>query len=121
MVFFFAYKKLAQFAGRCALPPRRSESPVCATDNKPSCALHLLGWFIGSRVFFLLGTKARILGLTRQSVDSPSQEPIANGWRPPLFCFSWPPAPWLGLKGHDKEGYSLYTLSEIYNLSLKLF
>ena len=43
--------KLAQFAVRCALPPRRSESPVCATDNKPSCVLHLLGWFIRSRGF----------------------------------------------------------------------
>ena len=43
--------KLAQFAIWCALPPRRSESPVCATDNKPSCVLHLLGWFIGSRGF----------------------------------------------------------------------
>ena len=40
--------KLAQFAVWCALPPRRSESPICATDNKPSCVLHLLGWFIGS-------------------------------------------------------------------------
>ena len=50
-MFFFAYKKLAQFAVRCALPPRRSESPVFATDNKPSCVLHLLGWFIGSRGF----------------------------------------------------------------------
>ena len=48
---FFAYKKLAQFAVWCALPPRRSESPICATDNKPSCVLHLLGWFIGSRGF----------------------------------------------------------------------
>ena len=47
----FVYKKLAQFAVRCALPPRRSESPVWATDNKPSCVLHLLGWFIGSRGF----------------------------------------------------------------------
>ena len=47
----FVYKKLAQFAVRGALPPRRSESPVCATDNKPSCVLHLLGWFIGSRGF----------------------------------------------------------------------
>ena len=47
----FVYKKLAQFTVRCALPPRRSESPVCATDNKPSCVLHLLGWFIGSRGF----------------------------------------------------------------------
>ena len=43
--------KLAQFAVRCALPPRRSESPICATDNKPFCVLHLLGWFIGSRGF----------------------------------------------------------------------
>ena len=43
--------KLAQFAVRYALPPRRSESPVCAKDNKPSCVLHLLGWFIGSRGF----------------------------------------------------------------------
>ena len=51
IVWFFAYKKLAQFAVRCALPPRRSESPVCATDNKPSCVLHLLGWFIGLRGF----------------------------------------------------------------------
>ena len=47
----FVYKKVAQFAVRCALPPRRSESPVCATDNKPSCVLHLLGLFIGSRSF----------------------------------------------------------------------
>ena len=47
----FVYKRLAQFAVRGALPPRRSESPVCATDNKPSCTLHLLGWFIGSRGF----------------------------------------------------------------------
>ena len=51
IVWFFAYKKLAQFAVRYALPPRRSESPVCATDNKPSCVLHLLGWFIGSSGF----------------------------------------------------------------------
>ena len=43
--------KLAQFAVLCALPPRRSESLVCANDNKPSCVLHLLGWFIGSRGF----------------------------------------------------------------------
>ena len=43
--------KLAQLAVRCALPPRRTESPVCANDNKPSCVLHLLGWFIGSRGF----------------------------------------------------------------------
>ena len=53
----FVYKKLAQFAVRCALPPRRSESPVCATVNKPSCALHLLGSFIGSRGFSSLARR----------------------------------------------------------------
>ena len=51
IVWFFVYRKLVQFAVRCALPPRRSESPVGSTDNKPSCLLHLLGWFIGSRGF----------------------------------------------------------------------
>ena len=50
IVWFFVYKKLAQFAVRGALPPR-SESPGCAADNKPSCVLHLLGSFIGSRGF----------------------------------------------------------------------
>ena len=50
-VWFFVYKKLAQFAVRGALPPRRLESPGCAADNKPSCVLHLLGSFIGSRGF----------------------------------------------------------------------
>ena len=51
IVWFFVYKNLAQFAVRGALPPRRSESPGCAADNKPSCVLHLLGSFIGSRGF----------------------------------------------------------------------
>ena len=50
--FFFAYKKLAQFAVRCALPPRRSESPVWETDNKSSCVLHLLGWGLLGRAVF---------------------------------------------------------------------
>ena len=56
-MFFFAYKKLAQFAVRGALPPRRSESPVCTSDNKPSCVLHLLDWFIGSCGFSSLGRR----------------------------------------------------------------
>ena len=60
----FVYKKLAQFAVRCALPPRRSESPVCATDNKPSCVLHLLGWFIGSHGFSSLERRPEFWVLT---------------------------------------------------------
>ena len=58
-VFFTELEQLiSQFVWKCkkpkiakALPPRRSESPVCATDNKPSWVLHLLDWFIGSRGF----------------------------------------------------------------------
>ena len=56
----FVYKKLAQFAVQCALPPRRLESPVCPTDNKPSCVLHLLGWFIGSPGFSSLERRPEI-------------------------------------------------------------
>ena len=62
--------KLAQFAVRCALPPRRSESPVCATDNKPSCVLHLLGWFIGSRGFSSLERRPEFWVLQNHSFDT---------------------------------------------------
>ena len=75
IVWFFAYKKLAQFAVRCALPPRRSESPVCATDNKPSCVLHLLGWFIGSRGFSSLERRPEfwVLHMILHSWDFPGK------------------------------------------------
>ena len=47
----FVYKKLAQFAVRCALPPRRSESPVCTTDNNPlACCIRWAG-LLGRAVF----------------------------------------------------------------------
>ena len=47
----FVYKKLAQIAVRCALLLRRSESPVWATDNQPSCVLHVLASFTGLHGF----------------------------------------------------------------------
>ena len=83
----FVYKKLAQFAVRRALPPRRSESPFCATNNKPSCVLHLLGWFIGSRDFsswnegpnFGLTPELRVSGsLNHSYVYISSSFPLAN-------------------------------------------
>ena len=58
--------KLVQFAVRCALPPRRSESPVCTNDNKPSCVLHLLDWFIGSRGFSSLERRPEFWVLHRE-------------------------------------------------------
>ena len=70
----FVYKKLAQFAVRGALPPRRSESPVCATDNKPSCVLHLLGWFIGSRGFSSLERRPEFWVLQCPMSESPSRK-----------------------------------------------
>ena len=48
---FLSIKSLLNLLfGVLCLPGDRSH-PVCATDNKPSCVLHLLGWFIGSRGF----------------------------------------------------------------------
>ena len=51
IVWFLSIKSLPNllFSVRC-LPGDQSH-PVCATDNKPSCVLHLLDWFIGSRSF----------------------------------------------------------------------
>ena len=67
-VWVFVYKKLAQFAVRGALPPRRSESPGCAADNKTSCMLHLLGSFIGSRGFSSLEQRPEFWVLHYDSV-----------------------------------------------------
>ena len=93
--FFFAYKKLAQFAVRCALPPRRSESPVCTTDNKPSRVLHLLGWFIGSRGFSSLEQRpnfgsyspcSQSYGFSSSHVWMWELE-HKEGWGPKNWCF----------------------------------
>ena len=62
IMWFFSHKSLPNLLfGVLCLPVDQSHQ-VCATDNKPSCVLHLLDWFTG---FFLLGTKARILGLSQ--------------------------------------------------------
>ena len=74
----FVYKKLAQFAVPCALPPRRSESPVCATDNKPSCALHLLGWSIGSRGFSSLERRPEFWVLQSLGREDPLEKETAT-------------------------------------------
>ena len=78
IVCFFAYKKLTQFAVRGALPPRRSESPVCATDNKPSCVLHLLGWFIGSCGFSSLERRPEFWVLQTKTPTVTSEVPGAK-------------------------------------------
>ena len=87
----FVYKKLAQFAVRCALPPRRSKSPICATDNKPSCVLHLLGWFIGSRGFSSLERRPEfwVLHLEAPFLPPPCWGIQALSWAAllSLFCF----------------------------------
>ena len=80
--------KLTQFAVRGALPPRRSESPVCATDNKPSCTLHLLGSFIGSRGFSSLERRPEFWVL-HPSEHQPSS------WHPAPLGSVWGPCSWL--------------------------
>ena len=51
IVWFFVYKKLAQFGFGVLCLPGDQSHPVCATVNKPSFVLHLLYWLIGSRGF----------------------------------------------------------------------
>ena len=65
IVWVFAYKKLAQFAVRCALPPRRSESPGLRNCQKTLLRIASAELVYWVERFFLLGTKARILGLTK--------------------------------------------------------
>ena len=79
----FVYKKLAQFAVRCALPPRRSESPGCAADNKPSCVLHLLGSFIGSRGFSFLEQRPEFWVLQTHISCSPTSQVDSSPTKPP--------------------------------------
>ena len=63
IVWFFAYKKLAQFAVRGALPLRRSESPGLR-NRRTLLRVASAGLVYWVAWFFLLGMKAQILGLT---------------------------------------------------------
>ena len=45
---FLSIKSLPNLLFGVLCLPGDQSHPVCATDNKPSCMLHLLGWFIGS-------------------------------------------------------------------------
>ena len=60
----FVYIKLAQFAVRGALPPRRSESPGLRNRTINPLRVASAGLVYWVERSFLLGTKARILGLT---------------------------------------------------------
>ena len=51
IVWFLSIKSLPNLLFRVLCLPGDQSHPVCATVNKPSCVLHLLGWFIGSRGF----------------------------------------------------------------------
>ena len=51
IVWFLSIKSLLNLLfGVLCLPGDQSHQ-VCATDNKPSCVLHLLDWFIESLSF----------------------------------------------------------------------
>ena len=51
IVWFLSIKSLPNLLFGVLCLPGDQSHPVCATDNKPSCALHLLDWFIESRGF----------------------------------------------------------------------
>ena len=51
IMWFFAYKSFPNFLFGVLCLPGDHSHPFCATDNKPSCVLHLLDWFIGLRSF----------------------------------------------------------------------
>ena len=51
IVWFLSIKSLPNLLFCVLCLPGDQSHQVCATDNKPSCVLHLLGWFIGSRGF----------------------------------------------------------------------
>ena len=51
IMWFFAYKSLPNLLFRVLCLTGDQSHPFCTTDNKPSCVLHLLRWFIGSRGF----------------------------------------------------------------------
>ena len=48
---FLSIKSLPNLLSGVLCLPGDQSHPVWATVNKPSCVLHLLGWFIGSRGF----------------------------------------------------------------------
>ena len=107
--------KLAQFAVRGALPPRRSESPTCATDNKPSCVLHLLGWFIGSRGFCSLERMPEfwVLQLQCSCLENPRDR---GAWWAAVYgvAESRPRLKWLSSSGSRVILINMYTNINIY-------
>ena len=51
IVWFLSIKSLPILLFGVLCLPGDQSHPVCATVNKPSCVLHLLGWFVGSHGF----------------------------------------------------------------------
>ena len=51
IVWFLSIKSSPNLLFGVLCLPGDQSHPVCATVNKPSFVLHLLGWFIGSRGF----------------------------------------------------------------------
>ena len=80
---FFAYKSLPNLLFRVLCLPGDQSHPVCATDNKPSCVLHLLDWFIGSRGIPSLEQRPEFWVLHKRLLVSRLQLPSAVILEPP--------------------------------------
>ena len=57
IVWILSIKSLPNLLFGVLCLPGDQSHPVCETVNKPSCVLHLLDWFIGSRGFSSLGRR----------------------------------------------------------------
>ena len=79
IMWFFAHKSLPNLLFGVLCLPGDQSHPFCATDNKPSCMLHLLGSFIGSGGFSSLERRPEFWVLQYvMCVFSPTSDGIAK-------------------------------------------
>ena len=71
IAWFLSIKSLPNLLFGVLCLPGDQRHPVCTTDNKPSCVLHLLGWFIGSRGFSSLELRPEFWVLQELSKKQP--------------------------------------------------
>ena len=80
IVWFLSIKSLPNLLFVVLCFPGDQSHPVCATDNKPSCALHLLGSVIGSRDFSSLERRPEFWVLQfKKSLFSSPKNTIKGG------------------------------------------
>ena len=95
---FLSIKSLPNLLFGVLCLPGDQSHPVCTTDNKPSCALHLLGSFIGSRGFSSLERRPEFWVLQYVKVRSLSR--VGLFMTPWTVAYQAPP-----FMGFSRQGY----------------